>query len=349
MARPTDPRAAVKRRSPLVIIGVDVGGTSVSGGLVTAEGAPLAVVERATHEHGPGSAVDQVLDLVRHLHAEAGRRAITVEGVGVGLPGIVDVDKGMMTGEGGNFVPEFAKLPIAERIREVTGLPAFVDNDVNALALAEHRYGAGRGVRALVLLALGTGPGGAVILNDELVRGRSGYAGEFGHVPLMLDGAPCVCGGHGCAATYLSGRALAQSASEWLRHQPASTLGALGGGGTIVTARTVFAAAQAGDAFAGELVDRVCEALGATLGTILNGLNPDLVVVTGGLAESLVPLEGEILRRAGKYAFPRVLADTTIRITASSKRDTVRGGAALFLYETERRRRLPPAVARKRR
>ena len=330
-----------------MIIGVDVGATSVSGGLVTSEGAPLAVVERATHEHGPGSAVDQVLDLVRHLHAEAGRRAIAVEGVGVGLPGIVDVDKGMMTGEGGNFVPEFAKLPIAERIREVTGLPTFVDNDVNALALAEHRYGAGRGVRALVLLVLGTGPGGAVILNGELVRGRSGYAGEFGHVPLTLDGPPCVCGGHGCAATYLSGRALAQSARERLRDHPGSTLG--GSDGPVITARTVFAAADAGDAFAGELVDRVCEALGATLGTILNGLNPDLVVVTGGLVESLVPLESEILRRAGKYAFPRVLADTTIRIMASSKRDTVRGGAALFLYETERRRRLRPVDARKRR
>lgn len=323
-----------------VILGVDVGATTMSGGLVRPDGEVLAVRERPTHEHGLRTAVEQLLGLIRDLLAAARRGPIGVEGVGVGLPSIVDVEKGTMMTDG-NLVPEFAGVPVTERIREVTGLPAFVDNDVNALALAEHRYGAGRDVRSLVLLALGTGPGGAVILNGELVRGRSGYAGEFSHVPFLSDGPRCVaCGAHGCAAVYLAGEYIAQRAREVACARPGSLLLAMAGGAMeAVTARTVFEAARAGDETARAIVDRACEALGVVLGTVLNALNPDLVVVTGGMAPSLLPLENEILHCAGKHAFARVLADTTIRIVTSSKRDTVRGGAALFLYETARRRR----------
>ena len=321
-----------------VIIGVDVGATSLSGGLVTREGEILDVVEQPMHEHGPGSGVEQLLDVIRDLDARARHREIEVEGVGAGLPGIVDVDKGMMTGDGGNLVPEFAKVPITDRIHEVTGLSAFVDNDVNALALAEYRYGAGRGARSLVVLALGTGTGGGIIVNGELMRGRGGYAGEFGHVPVMLNGLPCSCGGHGCMNEYIAGDALARRAKQALPDHPGSKLLALAGGdASAITTRTIFEAARAGDALAGALVDQASEALGAGLAVILNGLNPDLVVITGSLATPFLDLEADLLRRTAKYAFARVLADTTIRIVPSSKRETVRGGAALFLYESERR------------
>jgi glucokinase len=340
-----------KARPGTVIVGVDVGATTMSGGLVTRDGEVLEVVELPTHEHGPRTAVEQLLGMIRDLMAEGRRRRIRVEGVGVGLPSIVDVEKGMMTTEG-NLVPEFAGVPIGERIREVTGVPAFVDNDVNALALAEHWYGAGRDVRSLVLLALGTGPGGAVILNGELVRGRSGYGGEFGHVPFLPDGPRCMaCGAPGCACVYLAGELIARGAREAVRARPGSLLLRMAGGAAeAVTARTVFEAARAGDETARALVDRACEALGVVLGTVLNTLNPDLVVVTGGMAPSLLPLKGEILRRVGEHTFARVLADTTIRLLTSSKRDTVRGGAALFLYETARRSRRPegPALVVKR-
>jgi len=323
-----------------VIIGVDVGATTLSGGLVQPDGRVLTSVERPTHQRGRGTGVEQLLDVVRHLQGEARRRKARIRGVGVGLPGIVDVDSGMMTGEGGNLVPEFAKVPIAERITEATGLRAFVDNDVNALALAEHRYGAGVGVRSLVVLALGTGPGGAIILNGELVRGRSGYGGELGHIPITLDGTPCICGGRGCLSTYVSGEYIAREARAQAREHPESRLAALAAGDpAAVTTRAVFEAARDGDAIARALVQRACEGLGAGLATVLNALNPDLVVITGGMTASLVPLEAEIMKQAAKYVFPRVLADTAIRFTTSSKRDTVRGGAALFLYEVERRRR----------
>jgi glucokinase len=330
-------REMTRRKSARAIIGVDVGGTHLSGGLVTPDGEVLGVLEHPTHEHGEGTAVEQMLGVIRALHAEARHRGIEVEGVGVGLPGIVDTDKGMMVGDV-YLVPELEKLPIAERIREVTGLPVALDNDVNALGLAERRWGAGRGVRSLVLLALGSGPGGAVILNGELVRGRNGYGGEFGHVPIFPDGPRCLaCSAPGCAAAHLGGELIARQARGAVRQHADSQILALAGGNVdAVTARTVFEAARMGDEIARVFVDRACEALAVVLGIVLNALNPDLVVVTGGMAPSLILLEGEILRRAARYVFPRVLADTTIRFVPSSKQDTVRGGAALFLYELER-------------
>jgi glucokinase len=331
---------AVKRRGPRAIIGVDVGATSLAGGLVTRNGAVLAVHERATRRHGAGSALDLILDVVRALQADARQRAIDVAGVGVGLPGIVDVDKGIMIGDV-YLVPELGKTAIAERIREATGLTVFIDNDVNALALAEYRWGPRR-VNALAMLALGSGPGGALVINGDVVRGRSGFAGEFGHVPVMLNGPPCMCGGHGCLSLFLSAELLSHEARRLSVDQPGSKLLALAGGDpAAITSPVLFTAAAAGDPVAATLVDRACEALGAGVGMIINALNPDVVVVTGGMAAAFVPLETDVLRRVAKYTTPRVLADTTIRLAPASKQQTVRGGAALFLYELARRRRAP--------
>jgi glucokinase len=333
------PRRTASGKGHGAIIGMDLGGTSLSAGLVTHGGEVLHVVERATHEHGPGTAVEQMLEVVARVHGEARSRGIAVDGVGVGLPGIADVEKGRMIGDV-MLIPEVTKVPVAERIREVTGLPAFLDNDVNALALAESRYGSGHGVRSLVLLAIGSGPGGALVVDGELFRGHGGFAGEFGHVPLGMDGPPCACGGHGCASLYLSGAVLARRASVAVADGGSPTLlGLAGGDPSAITARTIFDAARAGDSLAAGMVDRACEALAALLGIIINGLNPELIVVTGGMLESLTRLEADILRRAGRYAFARAIAATTIRFAPSAKRDTVRGGAALFLYESERRRR----------
>lgn len=322
-----------------VFIGVDVGATSLSGGLVTGEGDVLEVLERRTREDGGGTALDRILAVIAELLADAGRRGISVDGIGVGLPGIVDVDKGTMAADV-YLIPDLEKVAIAERIREATGLPVFLDNDVNALALAEYRFGAGRGVGSLAMLALGTGPGGAFVLNGELMRGRNGYGGEFGHMPILLDGPPCVCGGRGCLAVFISHPSLARLGREAVAAHPDSKLLALAGGDpAAISPRTIFAAGRDGDPAAAVLVDRACEALAATCGVILNGLNPDVIIVTGGIAAALVPLERDIMRRTARYAFARVLADTTIRIVASSKRETVRGGAALVMYETERRDR----------
>jgi glucokinase len=213
-------------------------------------------------------------------------------------------------------------------------VPVFVDNDVNALALAEWRFGAGRGARSLVVLAPGTGFGAGIILDGRLVRGVAGFGGEFGHTPVKFDGPPCWCGGRGCLAVYASGRGIAEAARARVAgHDESPLLLAAGGVAQRITAELVFRAAADGEPVAAAVVDEACRALGAMLATIVNGLNPEVVVVTGGVAGSLAALEKQILAAAAEHAFARALAATRITIVPGDKRLTMRGAAALVLYE----------------
>jgi glucokinase len=318
-----------------VLIGVDVGGTVMSGGLVAPDGAILSVVETSSHRDGPGAALDTLLGTIGELVSRAEARGLRVDGIGVGLPGIVDVDTGTL-GMGIGQMPELAERPLAELIRAKTGIDAFVDNDVNALALGEWRYGLARGAASLVVLALGTGLGGAVILDGRLFRGRSGYGGEFGHVPVKFDGRQCVCGARGCLGAYAAGYGIAM---EYRRRSR-------GHGRPVrrgiplpssANAEEVFAAAAAGDVRARSIIDEACRALGAGLAVIVNGLNPEVIVVTGGVVTSLARLQQEIVQHAGEHAFADPLAATRIHLVPGLKSQTLRGGAALVLYERARR------------
>ena len=150
-----------------VTLGIDVGATTISGGIVTDAGEVVAVVREATAARGPGNAVGTVLAVIDELGAEADRRGLALNGVGIGLPGLVDAEKGLMTSTM-NLVPEFAHVPLAGDVRARTGLPTFVDNDVNAQALGEWTFGLGRGASSLVLLALGTAVGGSLVIGGTL-------------------------------------------------------------------------------------------------------------------------------------------------------------------------------------
>jgi glucokinase len=274
-----------------------------------------------------------LLELVEGLRRAAEQDGWSAAGIGIGLPGIVDADRGMMVSSQ-NYVPEFADVPLAANLRASTGLPVFVDNDANALALGELEFGVGRGAASMALVAIGTGVGGAVVLGGQLVRGHSGCAGEFGHVSIDFQGpaSGCVCGSRGCLNSYLAGQALARAGREAVAQGESSKLLALAAGDPErIHAALVFEAAAAGDEAAGAIVERACTALGAAIGGIVNTLDPGLVVVTGGVAASLVSLEGRIVESAGQYALPRALARTRVRIVPADKRRTALGGAALAL------------------
>jgi len=317
------------------ILAVDVGGTTTAAGIVTSSGEVLRERQVPTHGGGPGTTLATIERLIETLRAEAGD--VPLAAIGVGVPAIVHAAAGVV-GEEAHNVPELAGFPLARSLSERFGLPAFVDNDVNALALAEWRFDAGRGARSLVVLAPGTGFGAGVILDGRLLRGVAGFAGEFGHTPVKFDGPPCWCGGRGCLAVYASGRGIAEAAQARVAgHAESPLLAAAGGAAQRITAELVFRAAADGEPVATAVVDEACRALGAMLATIVNGLNPDVVVVTGGVAASLAALEKRILAAAAEHAFARALAATRITIVPGDKRVTMRGAAALVLYERERR------------
>ncbi len=322
-----------------VLLGVDVGGTTTAAGLVTREGEVLLEESAPTHGAGPATSGRTIVALIERVRRGAQARGLIIEGIGVGIPGVVDASSGRV-GDEVVHVEDLRNQPLASVLTERFGLPAFIDNDVNALALAEHFFGLGRGASSLVVLAPGTGFGSGIVLDGRLVRGAHGFGGEFGHVPVKFDGVPCFCGGRGCLAAYASGRGIAERARDRVAgHSGAPLLRRAGGDPTAVTAPLVFEAAASGDADAGAIVDEACRALGAIIAVIVNGLNPDVVVVTGGVAPAFAALETAVLRYAGEYAFARALAGTTVRIVPGDKRLTMRGAAALVLYETARRAR----------
>jgi glucokinase len=327
--------------SGAVLIGVDVGGTTMSGGLVTPEGEILSTIQADTHRDGPGTALEGLLRIIDDLMAQSTERRLSIGGIGIGVPGIADADAGIMK-KGIERVTELTELPLAHHIQAKAGLPVFVDNDVNALALGEWHWGHGRGASSLIVLALGTGLGGAIILDGRLQRGRSGYGGEFGHVPVKFDGLRCVCGGRGCLGAYAAGYGIA---AEWRRRRDLeSKSGALDpveGDLSRPNAEEVFQAAAKGDEAAGAIVKEACQALAATLGGIINGLNPEVIVVTGGILKSLVRHEREILDWVGEYAITPAWSAARIHLVPGDKSQTVRGGAALVLYEQARRATRP--------
>jgi glucokinase len=321
-----------------VLLGVDVGGTTTAAGVVTAEGEVLIDACAPTHRGGPGTAGRTIGELIEAVLRRADEGGLGVKGIGVGVPGIVDPESGRI-GDEAHHVPDLRNQLLGLRLTERFGLPAFVDNDVNALALAESMFGLGRGARSLVVLAPGTGFGTGIILDGQLVRGAHGFGGEFGHAPVNFDGRPCWCGGRGCLAAYASGRGIAEAARERVTRDPGAALRRLAGGDLLaISAPLVFQAAAGGDPVAGAVIDEACRALGAMIAVIVNGLNPEVVVVTGGVAASYAPLEKQVLAAAAGHAYHRALVHTRIAIEPSDKRLTLRGAAALVLYEMSRRR-----------
>jgi glucokinase len=303
---------------------------------VTETGDVLVERQQPTHAHGAGTAYHAIESLVEALRG--GSPSGSPACIGIGVPAIVDAEAGVVGDEAHN-VPELAGLPLARLVAERFGLPTFIDNDVNALALAECRFGAARGARSAVVLAPGTGFGSGIVVDGRLVRGAHGFGAELGHIPVKYDGRPCWCGGRGCLALYASGRGIAEAARERAATAAGrAVLDAAGGDPARIDAPLVFRLAAAGEPAAGAVIDEACRALGALLGVVVNGLNPEIIVVTGGVAASFAALEKRVLAAAADYAFRRALATTRIVIVPGDKKLSMRGAAALALYELERRR-----------
>ncbi|MEX2223635.1 MAG: ROK family protein [Candidatus Rokuibacteriota bacterium] len=329
MTIPTDP-----------MVGVDVGATTISAGLVCPDGTVLATAQAPTRDGG--AVVATILSLIDRALASAEERKLAIAGIGVGLPGLVDVEKGFMRSMPFTWLTDLGDVPLVSLIRERSGLPVFVDNDVNALALAEWMFGLGRGASSLVTVAIGTGIGAGLILDGRLVCGHLHGAGEIGHLAVSLTGPSCVCGGVGCLATYVAGGMIAERARERLSRYPDSAvLARAGGDPERISAVVLFEAAAGGDPLARAVVEEACEALAMGIGALVNLLNPEVIVITGGVAASLAPLQDDILRRVRRRALAAALDATTVHVVPADKRGTVRGGAALVLYEMARRQNVP--------
>ncbi|HKJ03434.1 MAG TPA: ROK family protein [Longimicrobiales bacterium] len=314
-------------------VGVDIGGTSVVVGLVPAEGGPpRGLRTRATAGLGDHDAVIAALAHMVREAIEEGREDASdvVLGVGVGSPGPLDLAGGVVLDA---FNLGWRDFPLRDRLAEAVGLPALLDNDANCATWGEYWLGAGRDVRNLVGVTLGTGIGGGVVLDGRLIHGASASAGELGHMTIDFHGRRCKCGNYGCMEAYASGPNIAARAREGLEAGAESALTRLVDGDLDrLTAATVYQAILEGDAYAEEVMLETAKILGAGLANIVNLFNPDMIVIVGGVTRAgeylFAPLRSEVRRRAFRSA------EQVCRIVAGGLPETagVIGAAGLFLH-----------------
>lgn len=286
-------------------IGIDIGGTKVAGGLVDERGTVIARARRDTPHRSTKAAVveDLLVSVVDELQDAAERDNLgEVSAIGIGAAGFVGADRSTVV-----FAPHLSwrNEPLRENLRARCAFPVFVDNDANTACWAEWRFGAVAGESHVIMVNLGTGIGGAILVDGVMQRGRYGIAGEFGHMQVVPGGIRCECGNRGCWEQYASGNALVREARSLLAAQSpmAHDIEAeIGGDLTKLTGPMITQAAAAGDATAAELLAEIGSWLGTGLANLASAFDPGAFVIGGGVSAA-----GEMLLTPAREAFRKQL------------------------------------------
>ena len=267
-----------------VLAGLDLGGTSIKAALANSRCSVLVEDSIPTNSHlGPENVLDRMGSLVAEM---AGRAGVTVEAVGIGVPGLVDIASGVT-----KFLPnlptQWRDVPVADSLSKRLGCRVMLLNDVRAATLAELRFGHGRDQPGITFgfFSLGTGVGGGVVIDGHLRLGPLGAAGELGHQTLLPDGPRCGCGNRGCLETLASGPAIAAESIRLMRMGLAPTLhGLVKGNADRVSPREVATAAETDEPIR-EAIVRAATYIGIAAANVVTILHPDLIVLGGGVAE----------------------------------------------------------------
>lgn len=327
------------------VIGIDVGGTNIKAGAVDYQGKILATIKTPSEASaGRDAFLNKLQSIVTDLISQM--KGQSPMAIGFGIPGAIHANDGVVT-QAPNF-PALNGIPLRDLMAERLKLPCFMDNDANCIAFGEMWTGAGRGYSHILLLALGTGIGGGVIIDDEMLRGADGMAGELGHIAVEIDGAPCNCGSVGCLETIASATGILRMFREQKSKHPESPLNSLQE--TSITPAVIFGEAVKGDQLSKSLIEQAGRGLGVGIASFINIFNPEIVIIGGGVAAAwdiLIPPAIETMKkRAFKAPAARVKVvraekenDAGIFGTAYLAWDELRCGDQL---KTKRERRLAP-------
>lgn len=312
------------------LLGIDLGGTTIKFGILTLEGEVQEkwAIETNTLENGR-HIVSDIVESLKHRLSLYGLTKDDFLGIGMGSPGAVDRTSKTVTGA---FNLNWADTQeVGSVIEKEVGIPFFIDNDANVAALGERWVGAGANNPDVVFVTLGTGVGGGVIADGNLIHGVAGAGGEIGHMIVDPEnGFTCTCGNKGCLETVASATGVVRVARQLAeQYEGSSAIKAAIDNGDTVTSKDIFIAAEDGDKFANSVVERVSRYLGLAAANISNILNPDSVVIGGGVSAA-----GEFLRsRVEKYfvtfAFPQVKKSTKIKIAELGNDAGIIGAATL--------------------
>ena len=274
----------IKQPKPPVL-SIDLGGTKIITAIVSNNGQIVAKEYCLTlAEEGPPSVINRVLSAIDHLLSVKNMDLSQLDSISLAAAGAIDFDQGLITSSPN--LPGWHDIPLRDTVKEKYGVNTFLINDASAAALGEHRFGAGKGIRNLIMLTVGTGIGGGIIINGELYLGAGGSAGEIGHMTIDVNGPRCSCGNIGCLETLASGTAVAREAIRRISQGESSSLTEIVFGNIEdITAEKVDIAAAGGDSLAAEVISQAATYLGVGMVNLVNIFNPEMIIVGGGMAK----------------------------------------------------------------
>lgn len=306
-------------------IGIDIGGTKISFVLGTEKGKILARREVRTRTgSGTKACVKELIANLRALILQSCVPPKKILGIGVGCPGAVDASKGTLPRSPN--LPGWARLPLRKLLQKATGLPVFLANDANVAVLGEQLFGAGKGSSHLVYVTVSTGVGGGIMIDGCLYEGAGCVAGEIGHISIIPDGKKCSCGKRGCLEAYASGTAIAGYYREAKKEK-------------VLGAKEVGLAFRAGERAAAQSYRKAAYYLGIGLANVMNVLNPEVIVIGGGVLKS-APKDywKEVVRSAKQHAWPEAFRTTRIVKSTILGRSGELGTLALVFKKQEGKR-----------
>lgn len=268
-------------------LGVDLGGTNTKIAVVDEKGSIIARSMIPTQAMRPAeNVVDEIALEARRLKKEAESKEYRILSLGIGIPGLIDWNRGICLLLP-NFPNKWKHIPIKEWLEEKLSLPVAVINDVRAITLAEKRFGAGKTVKSMILMAIGTGIGGGVVLDGNLHIGKDGSAGELGHIIVEPGGTKCGCGNRGCLESYASGPSIvAQALRALVQQNDTQIRDMVDGDLNQVTPKIIADAAVAGDEVAQDIIRKSGFYIGVALSSTCVVVNPEMIVIGGGVAQT---------------------------------------------------------------
>lgn len=311
------------------VIGIDLGGTKISGAISDLQGNILSQYTTPTlAKEGEEAVLNRIIEVIEKVMSDSDKSSDEIKAIGIGSPGPLDAKKGMII-----TTPNlpFKNFSLVEPIQNKFGIHTYLDNDANVAAIGEYLFGAGKGTKNMVFVTVSTGIGGGAIINGYIYRGNTSNALEVGHTTLVEDGPRCNCGNYGCAEALASGTAIGKRANEAIENGANTSLSNY----DKVTSYEVFVEAKKGDKVAADIIDKCLSYLGICIANIVNTFDPEMVIIGGGVSKAGDIVFDKVKEVVNKRAF-KAIADSCKIVPAGLGTDAgVIGAVALALLESK--------------
>mgnify|MGYP001322969720 FL=1 len=311
-------------------VGIDIGGTNVEIGILNAQGDILGKESIKTEsKKGAEDTFNRIWNKTKELAEKLKIKVEDIEAIGLGIPGPVVNNSVVKIAANFSWNNDF---PAKDLMEKVTGKPVKVGNDVKVIALGETLFGAGKGYKNSITIPIGTGIAAGIIIDGKILEGAGGAAGEFGHVVVNKEGYKCGCGLTGCLETYCSATGIVREGRRRLELDKNNTLyEVVGGDLEKLEAKHIFDLAKKGDKFSEEIVDFFCEKLAEGVGMLLNIINPEIIIFTGGVARAGEIITDGVKKYLPKYALGMTMENLIFTFGKLEEEAGIKGAAALVM------------------